>query len=310
MAFDHRHHLRHAELSDFVIDYAPDTGERRPVLVEAVVEQLRAAGLRRSARIASRLPRRGRYFDEAGVDAILLRSHLELQRLAEEIRLGQRATALLKALKRALELDRFVLVDVGCGLGYLIRHLAESGVLGADTELIGVDYNARLIDAAQRLAEAENLPCRFVTGNAFELDVDASVFMSSGVVHHFGTDELADFFAHQHRAGARAVMHFDIAPTALTPLGAWVFHWARMREPLARHDGVRSALRAHTDADLVDGLRRGVPDWTPLVFDATAARPAILNVMRPVFGMAPEHAERFRNELGTLADRLTINPSS
>ncbi len=238
------------------------------------------------------------------MDGILLRSHLELQRLAEEIRLGQHVARLLLALRRTVQHSPFVVVDIGCGLGYIVRHLAESGVLGPDVELIGVDYNASLLGAAQRLGEMEDLPCRFVLGNAFELDVDATVFISSGVLHHIEADALAEFFALQNRAGTIGFMHFDVAPSRLSPIGAWIFHWARMREPLARHDGLRSALRAHSDAALVEQLRKGVAEWSPLIFDATHDRPPWLNVMRPVIGLRPDLVPSFRPALGSIADRL------
>ena len=301
-----RHHLVHAELSDLIIDYDAETGQRRPVRVDDVVALLEGAGHWRSVRLARRLPTRGEFFDEDGVDGILLRSHLELQRLAEEIRLGQHVARLLLALRNTLDVERFVVVDVGCGLGYVIRHLAESGALGPEAELIGVDYNRSLLGAAQRLAELESLPCRFIRGNAFDLDLDATVFISSGVIHHFAATELADFFARQRAVGAQAVMHFDVAPSRLSPIGAWLFHWARMREPLARHDGVRSALRAHLDDTLVGAIRDGVPEWTPMLFDATTDRPPWLNVMRPIIGMDPAKVERFRDQLGPLGDRLRV----
>lgn len=301
-----RHHLEHAELSDLIIDYDGETGDRRPVPVDHVIELLEGAGHRRSARLARRLPTRGDFFDEDGVDGILLRSHLELQRLAEEIRLGQHVARLLVALRDTLDVERFVVVDIGCGLGYVVRHLADSGALGPDAELIGVDYNRSLLGAAQRLAELESLPCRFIRGNAFDLDLDATVFISSGVIHHFEASELADFFARQRAAGAQAVMHFDVAPSRLSPIGAWLFHWARMREPLARHDGVRSALRAHLDDTLVDAVRSGVPEWAPLLFDATTDRPPWLNVMRPIIGMDPAKVDRFQSVLGPLAGRLRV----
>lgn len=307
---DPRHHLSHVELSDLIIDYDARTGERRAVRVGPVLDLLVQGGHRRSARIARRLPRRGDYFDEAGVDQILLSSHLELQRLSEEMRHGQHIARVLTALKKTLGVTPFVVVDVGCGLGYIIRHLAESGALGADTELIGVDYIATLLSAAARLAEIEQLPCRFELGNAFELDLQATVFISTATMHHFSQDGLAGFFALQQQAGAEAVMHFDIAPTWLAPIGAWMFHWARMRQPLARHDGVRSALRAHSDQVLVDQLRIGVPGWTPMLLDATSTRSPVINVLRPIIGMDSSKVESFRHALGPLVERLSVMSDS
>ena len=153
-----------------------------------------------------------------------------------------------------------------------MRYFTETKALGDDVEVVGFDYNRSLLRAARRLAEIEGLDATFVGGDAFALDAEATVYMSSGVIHHFEDEDLADFFARQADTGALACFHFDVAPTWLTPIGAWVFHRARMREPLARHDGVRSALRAHSDEVLVTALQTGAPQWTPLLFDSVGSR--------------------------------------
>ena len=293
---------RHPELSDLIVDFAP-TG-RNPVRVADVTAALREGGHRRSAKLAQSIRTRGEYFDEADADAILLRSHLELQRLAEEIQHGDRVARLLQPLIDMTE-GAVTVVDVGCGLGFLVRWFAATHALGDRVRMIGVDFNETLLAGARSLADLENLDCEFIAGDAFELDVGATVFMSTGVVHHFTATELSTFFARQHRAGATACFHFDVAPTRITPFGAWLFHRARMREPLARHDGVRSALRAHGDGVLVDAMRAGAPEWTPLVFDAVGTRLAVLNVMRPVIGIQPGLVDVYERRLGRLARRLT-----
>ena len=293
---------RWVELSDLIVDFRPDGG-RRPVAVDDVLRQLDDPRFAASRRLAARLPRAGRHFDEAAVDAILLRSHLELQRLAEEIQHGQRVARLLRPFLELVDGPATV-VDVGCGLGYLTRYFAHTGALGADTTVIGVDQNRSLLAAARRLAETEHLDCTFVAGDAFQLDTPATAFLSSGVVHHIANRDLPAFFARQQASGALACFHFDIAPTRLTPLGAWLFHRARMREALARHDGVRSALRAHDDLTLTAALGAGCPGWTPLLFDATSRRPALLNVMRPVIGMDHRLVAPYRRALGRLERRL------
>lgn len=51
-------------------------------------------------------------------------------------------------------------------------------------------------------------------------------------MHHLPEPELAEFFAAQARLGVAAFAHWDIAPCLWSTLGAWVFHQARMREPV------------------------------------------------------------------------------
>jgi len=106
------------------------------------------------------------------------------------------------------------------------------------------------------------LPCRFVCGDAFTLRGPATVYTSTGVLHHLRGPDLGAFFQAQDHAGAQAYCHFDIAATALAPLGAWMFHRARMREPLGRHDGVASARRAHDDHTLMLAAGIRLPTWS------------------------------------------------
>ncbi len=292
----------HPELSDLIVSF--DAVGRTPVRRQDVITALEASGHERSARIARSIASRGEFFDEDDADAILLRSHLELQRLAEEIQHPKRVARLLGPLIELI--DRPVrIADIGCGLGFLVRALTESGALGADVEIIGVDFNRTLLDGARVLAEAEGLDCEFIAGDAFELDQPADIYMSTGVIHHFAAADLGAFFARQAAAGAAAAFHFDVAPTAVTPFGAWLFHRARMRERLARHDGVNSALRAHGDQALVDAMRSTAPDWDPLLFDAVGRRLAVLNVMRPIIGIRPDLVDGFVAGLGRLGRRVT-----
>ncbi|MFD6494829.1 class I SAM-dependent methyltransferase [Streptomyces sp. NPDC060188] len=145
----------------------------------------------------------------------------ELQRLSEELRIGERLTHLLGPLFAAIRDTTgpgpYRLVDVGCGLGYLIRWLATTNALGTDVELGGVDRDAALIGEADRLARAEGLNCRLVRGNAFDLPEAATVYVSTGVLHHFRGPALAEFFRIQTASPAYAFCHLDIAATPLAP---------------------------------------------------------------------------------------------
>jgi SAM-dependent methyltransferase len=297
------------EISDLVVAYDPVTLTRRPVLREEVVARLLAQGQRRAARIVARWPERDGHLIDAFVDGVLLRAHHQLQRLSEEFRQGERTQRLLSPLLSALRAAEvpppYRVVDVGCGLGYVVRWLAAHGGLGADVELLGCDYNATLIRRARALAEAENLRCRFEVENAFALAEPATVFVSTGVIHHFRGPELQSFIEAQRRGAARAFLHSDIKPSYLAPLGAWAFHQARMREPLARHDGILSALRAHDAETLSGAALLACPDWAIGILDGARSAVPVLRVMQTLIGVDSSLRASLEPALAGLGSRIT-----
>jgi SAM-dependent methyltransferase len=231
--------------------------------------------------------------DEDAVDGLMIRVHCELQRLNEELQLPRRIAATLSDWARPLLLQqpgvRLRVVDVGCGLGYVIRWLAAHGVLGSAVELVGVDMNSTLIERATGLADEESLGCRFVTGDAFTPgtaidDPARTMVISSGMLHHFASEELPGFFAAQQASGVARFAHWDIVPGAWATLGAWVFHRARMREAVSRHDGVLSARRAHPAPTLLSAARQGAPEYDVRCVDTPSWRPPFSEVLRPIAG--------------------------
>ncbi|GAA4452547.1 methyltransferase domain-containing protein [Phytohabitans houttuyneae] len=271
------------EITDLLWEWDA-SGTRRPVAVEA-------AGQRRAARLVRRMPARDGLLDPAAVDALLLRVHYELQRLEEELQLGRRIAQTVAPWVRDLGGGRPVrVVDVGCGLGYVLRWLAAHRPLGPDVELVGVDLNRHLVAHAADLAAAEGLPCRFVAGDAFApgVAVDGGtpcVMVSSGLLHHLPAGALPSFFAAQNRLGVAAFAHWDVRPGPWSTLGAWVLHAARMREPVSRHDGVLSVRRAHPAAALLEAARAGAPGYEVACADGPAWLPRPLDVLRPVTGV-------------------------
>jgi SAM-dependent methyltransferase len=302
------------EISDLVVDYDADTLARRPVRKADVLATLRANGQRAAIRVVERFPECEGVLDGAHVDAVLVRSHLELQRLHEEFLMGYRVAEVLRPLFDGLRAagapTPLHLVDLGCGLGFVLRWLAHRNALGPDVTLTGADYNAAFGRAARRLAAQESLRCRFVTGNAFNLaarDVASGgtvVFASTGVLHHFRGASLAELFAQHHACGAAAAVHFDIKPTLIAPVGAWIFHQARMREPLARHDGTLSAIRAHGDDTLLEALATGAPAMRCMLWDGAAGALRLARIMHAVVGISPAWEGAFRSALGARTHRL------
>ena len=281
------------ELTDLLWQCEQGTGERRPVDLEAVASRLEASGQRRAARIARSLPSRGGFLDEQVADALMLRVHCELQRLGEELQLPRRMaetlTSWARPLLRAQPHAPLRVVDVGCGLGYVTRWLAAHQVLGPGVELVGVDLNSVLTQQASELASAEGLNCRFVAGDAFAAGVAVddparTILVSSGLLHHFPAEDLSDFFAAQQQLGVVAFAHWDPYPSTWTTVGAWVFHQARMREAVSRHDGVLSVRRAHSAQTLLATCHAGAPDYDVRCADEPRWRPPLSEVVRPICG--------------------------
>jgi SAM-dependent methyltransferase len=300
--------LESPEISDLIVSFDPETLERRPVEKRAVLEELERAGNLPAARIAARLPERDGVLDPDAVDGLLIRVHCELQRLWEEFRHGPRLLSILSpliaALRRADAPRPIRVVDVGCGLGYAVRWLAREGVLGDDIELVGADYNAALVRRAEELAREEKLRCRFVVKNAFRLDQPASVFTSTGVIHHFLGPALAAFFGHQSAEDTAAFLHFDLKPTYVAPLGAWIFHQARMREPLSRHDGLLSAVRSHPGPTLLTAARAGAPGFRSALIDGRTGVLPILRIFHAVIGLRERYRAPFLDAMGPGSGRV------
>src|SRR5262249_14595689 len=151
---------------------------------------------------------------------------------------------------------------------FVIRWLAAYQDLGADVELIGTDYNVTLVEEARKLAVAERLHCSFLPANAFKLAPPASLYLSTGILHHFRGPDLTHLFQQHNQPPTGAFLHFDFQPSPLAPVGSWLFHAIRMRQPLAKHDGFLSAVRAHSGPTLLEAAQAGAPDFIPAIYGA------------------------------------------
>lgn len=267
-------------------------GHRVPVVRDEVIEQLLGRGQRRAAAIVRTMPAIDGHLDPNYVDRLALRIHSELQRLSEELQMGRRVTELLVTTVQRLQASGpgpIRIVDIGCGLGYVIRSMAARAALDDEVELVGVDLNPVLIDEARRLADHEGLRCHFVRGDALRAGVaiddgPRTIVISTGLLHHLNESDLVGFFAGQADLGVAAFAHWDIAPCFWSTLGAWVFHQARMREPVSRHDGVLSARRAYPADVLASAARLGAPAYACEVREGSRWHPRALDVLRPLVG--------------------------
>jgi SAM-dependent methyltransferase len=297
------------EITDLIVQHDARTLERVKVRKQDVLDTFSRYSNGQAIRAVEKLPEKSGFLDEKEIDRHLLKVHWEMQRLAEEFYHGHRVWELLRvviaSIREAGVRETVRIVDVGCGIGYVIRWLAANVPLhDYSIELVGMDLNGTLINEAKRLASAEKLPCRFVQGDAFSKEHSAHVFTSTGVIHHFRGQELAQFLGRHEQPETRAFLHFDFQPWLLAPVDAWFFHYLRMRTAVARHDGVLSAARAHDGRMLTEAAREVLPEFASGMYGAKIWNTPAPRVFHTLIGMRRPLVEEFRRQLGHRRSRL------
>jgi len=297
------------EITDLIVQHDPATLERLPVNKNQVLDTFATFRNHQALAAVRAIPARDAVLDPQAVDRLMLTVHWEMQRLAEEFFHGQRIYELLKVVLNALQangIERPIrVVDVGCGIGYAIRWLAARTPLASQgVELVGVDLNATLIREATRLAAAEDLPCRFLHGDAFSAQHAGHVYLSTGVLHHFRGHAFHYLLRRHDLPDTAAFLHYDFRPWVLAPLGSWFFHILRMRTAIARHDGVLSTARAYTGEMLATSSRNALEDFSSGIYGANIWGTPLPRVFHTLLGMRRRLLPAFRAGLGVRAIRL------
>ena len=287
-----------SEISDLIVQYELSTLQRKPVCREEALQKC-SSWYARS--IIRSIPHKEGVLCDTAVDMILLDSHKELQRLWEEFFHAQRIAMIVKVLVKSLRSigvkKRIRLVDIGCGIGYVLRWLAAHNVASEDISLLGVDFNETLISYAQDLAQAEQLDVQFQVGNAFNLNVDVDIFISSGVLHHFPNETLSLFFQQQAKCKPLAFAHFDPQYSWATPIGSFIFHFSRMRTSLARYDGWLSAVRSHSGPFLESAARQNIQEMSLYRYNPPIKCFPLIRTMTGVIAIHPSASSVFEKEI-------------
>ena len=292
-----------------IVQYDAKNLARLPVSKAETLRVFEGFLNKKAVRVIEKIPSSNGLFDRAAVDRLMLTVHWEMQRLAEEFYHGNRVLRILRATIDTLRATGFPapirIVDVGCGIGYTIRWLAAHTTLPKENvELTGVDLNAALVNEANRLARAESLPCSFFHGDAFSNNLAGQIYISTGVVHHFRGDDLTALLRRHDTETTQAFIHYDFQPWTLAPFGSWFFHVIRMRTPLARHDGVLSAARAHTAQTLVSAARAGVSNLVTGIYGAKIWNTPAPRVFHALVGFRPNLVPRIKANLGGMLGEL------
>ena len=297
------------EITDLIVQHDPRTLERVKVRKQDVLDTFSRCGNRQAMRVVEEFAENAGILNEKEIDRLLIRVHWEMQRLAEEFYHGRRVWELLKCVIASIRhkgmKETIRIVDVGCGIGYVIRWLAAHAPLSEySIELLGMDLNSTLIHEANRLASVERLPCRFLHGDAFSPEHSGHIFISTGVIHHFRDGALHEFLGRHEQPEIQAFLHFDFQPWFLAPVGSWFFHYLRMRTGVARHDGVLSAARAHTGKTLTGAARNAAPNFASGIYGAKIWNTPAPRVFHTLIGLRNALVADLRRQLGRRSWRL------
>ena len=297
------------EITDLIIQHDPQTLQRLPVRKTEVLAVFVKFGNHQACQAVEALPDQHGILDEQAIDRILISTHWEMQRLAEEFYHGHRVWDLLRRVVAAIRESGFKntlrIVDVGCGTGYTSRWLAAYvPVAEYGIEIVGMDLNSALIREAARLAALEQLNCDFFHGDAFSREHSGHIFLSTGVIHHFRGDALLEFLRRHEQPETLAFLHYDFQPSLLAPLGSWFFHYLRMRTAIAKHDGVLSAVRAHTAQTLVEASRNAAPGFASGIYGAKIWKTPAPRVFHTLVGVRRPLLPELRRQLGVRMARL------
>ncbi|MFN8541332.1 MAG: methyltransferase domain-containing protein [Thermomicrobiales bacterium] len=145
------------------------------------------------------------------------------------------------------------ILDVGCGSGDIT--LAVATRLRRDghaPRLTCADLHRPILVAARRHIGAAT-PCDYLCADGLRLplpDRAVDLALCSSTLHHFPPAEAAHLLRELARVARRAVVVSDLARGWPTYLGARALTAVATHNPVTRHDGVASALRAYTAAEV------------------------------------------------------------
>ena len=286
------------EISDLIVQFDLQSLERKAVKRD---DALKACSSWYASSVIASIKHKDGVLCEEDVDRLILSAHSELQRLWEEFFHAQRVANILTSLVTALRTvginKRLRLVDIGCGIGYVLRWIAAHDILKDDIFLVGVDFNKALIEQARKLAQSENLDVQFYVANAFDLDEPADLFISSGVLHHIQREQLPTFFEQQAQCEPLGFAHFDPQYSWATPVGSFLFHFSRMRTPLARYDGWLSAVRAHPALVLNRAAKNQIKSLDLFRYNPPISWFPLLRTMTGLVGIHPKASTDFEQNL-------------
>ena len=156
--------------------------------------------------------------------------------------------------------DHLRIVDVGCGIGDYLVHLARrAAAFGCQAELVGIDANPVTVGHARAHLDAELAPSRRSQVRVEVEDAQHLSYPDDAVdivhaalfLHHFHGKEAVQLLTELQRVARRGLLINDLHRHLLAYLGIWELSRVLRMAPMVQHDGPLSVRRGFTRDELL-----------------------------------------------------------
>ncbi len=147
----------------------------------------------------------------------------------------------------------FSILDVGCGDGAMLRHLANSfRNEERKVELYGLDLNSQTIELA-RERSLDYPEIKYFCGDVRERDPDiphCDFVISTLTMHHFGDADIPIFMENSRTYAKKAVVINDLHRSRIAYYLFMIFSAIFIKSSVARNDGLISIRRGFRKLEL------------------------------------------------------------
>ncbi len=154
--------------------------------------------------------------------------------------------------------DRLRVADLATGSADIPRRVADHARrVGAEVEIIAIDYHPRTIESARRLsADYPEIACECTDVLNYRSTGDFDIVICSLALHHFSADDAIRLLRRCRELSRRFVLVADLRRGILASIGVHLLTTFIFRDPMTRQDGRTSAARAFSFGELQELARR------------------------------------------------------
>lgn len=154
--------------------------------------------------------------------------------------------------------DRLRVADLATGSADIPRRVADHARrVGAEVEIIAIDYHPRTIESARRLSvDYPEIACECADILNYRSAGDFDLVICSLALHHFSDDDAIRLLRRCRKSSRRFVLVADLRRGILASIGVHLLTTFIFRDPMTRQDGRTSAARAFSFDELQELARR------------------------------------------------------